>query len=345
MESNLTKMLEAAKQADPLYQATSFWESAVSPMLNDLESLGIENFRNWPTALAFFVPTYGFPGHGLRKTFVDSILSCAETTEHNDKEQAFIRQSLNGWNQALSDFRVVKASLDKPDTSFWSQFSESCCGNPIESFVFDGRTYSRSSLNYLMGLAALSRFTDLSDVKRVVEIGGGFGSLGEILYQWHGNAIRYVNLDIPPTCAASDFYLKTASNENDFSGLSTTDGPLSIDQLTPLNVLPNWRVEDLRGSIDLFVNYISFQEMEPDVVSNYLQKIDRLEPKWILIRHIREGKQVRSASNPVGVERPTTPSIYADELKHYRQVYQDCDLYGYRTADDFHSDIIILQRT
>ena len=58
--------------------------------------------------------------------------------------------------------------------------------------------------------------------------------------------------------------------------------------------LPNWKIEDLRGSIDLFVNFISFQEMEPHIDSNYVLHVQRLSPNGVLLRNLREGKQLAS---------------------------------------------------
>lgn len=77
-------------------------------------------------------------------------------------------------------------------------FSESAVGQPVEHFSIEGKLYSRSSLNYLMGLSFLKKFIDFSSIKTVMEIGGGFGTLGEILHQV-SPATRYINLDIPPT--------------------------------------------------------------------------------------------------------------------------------------------------
>ena len=66
-------------------------------------------------------------------------------------------------------------------------------------------------------------------------------------------------------------------------------------------LLPNWKIEDLRGSIDLFVNFISFQEMEPHIVSNYILHVQRLSPKWVLLRNLREGKQLASGKKLVSI--------------------------------------------
>ena len=54
-------------------------------------------------------------------------------------------------------------------------------------------------------------------------------------------------------------------------------------------------MEDLEGDIDLFVNFISFQEMEPDIVINYVKR-SQVYPKYILLRNLREGKQKKKGN-------------------------------------------------
>jgi hypothetical protein len=49
--------------------------------------------------------------------------------------------------------------------------------------------------------------------------------------------------------------------------------------------LPSWA--DVK--IDVFWNIASFQEMEPDVVSNYLALIRRMNPEWIYINAKPQG--------------------------------------------------------
>ena len=107
--------------------------------------------------------------------------------------------------------------------------------------------------------------------------------------------------------------------------------------------LPNWRVEDLRGEIDLFVNYISFQEMEPHIVRNYAKEVMRLNPKFILLRNLREGKQKRNGKN-VGVEQPIVKKDYLSFFGDYELLYSDIDTFGYKTVDNFHSELLLLKK-
>ena len=70
--------------------------------------------------------------------------------------------------------------------------------------------------------------------------------------------------------------------------MKTFKEKIEIDKLSNLNYLPNWAIENLNGKIDLFVNFISFQEMEPDIVENYAFHIQRLEPEFLLLRNLEK---------------------------------------------------------
>ena len=352
MQSALTErnneLLDQSREAGPLYGPTPFWQAGADRLMAGLDQQGMACFRRHPAALAFFVPTYGYPGNSLSQPQIDALRGAWHgETPAGPKQQQSLEQYITGELHALSDYRAFAAGARHGSAARLLNFSESDVGEPVEQFIFDGRRYSRSALNYLLGLVFLANHTDLGSIDNVVEIGGGFGTLGEILAQcWPKDGFRYVDLDIPPTCFFADFYLSKACAEIPRRAVGDMlAGAVDVNELPPLTVQPNWCVENLRGSIDLFVNFISFQEMEPDVVENYLNHIDRLAPRWVLLRNMREGKQQRTASNPIGVATPIKAPFYASALKNYQQVATDTTIYGFRTSDGFHSDLMLFERS
>lgn len=343
-EDRINELMRLASVQGEHYQATSFWNTAIDPMISDLEKHGMENFRSWPSALSYFVPTYGVPGNGLPQDIMKAMIELTATAKTYKQQQA-LQKFISGENQAFADYRVAAAVLKKTAPWLLEAASESKIGNPTEQFIFDGKQYSRSFLNYLLGLAALSEHCDLKSISNVLEIGGGYGTLGEILYgSFDHGTIRYCDLDIPPTCAVAEYYLGQATSS---SVLGTLDNEV-IDfnsNAWSLAVKPNWVIENIKGNVDLFVNFISFQEMEPTVVQNYMDHVLALNPKWVLLRHIREGKPKLTEQNPIGVIEPTTPEIYTYLMPGYRNVTKDSSVFGTITADGFHSDVIVYSRT
>jgi hypothetical protein len=57
-------------------------------------------------------------------------------------------------------------------------------------------------------------------------------------------------------------------------------------------VLPNWRIEDITGAFDVFVNAFSFQEMEPDVVAHYIATVAAKNPSYVVSLNSKAGKPV-----------------------------------------------------
>ena len=112
-------------------------------------------------------------------------------------------------------------------------------------------------------------------------------------------------------------------------------------------VLNTWQLPKLKGEFDLFVNFISFQEMEPDVIKNYIHHIKRLKCKYILIRNIKEGKASKedTISNKAFVKIPVTSDFYISAFteKNYQLLASNIIPYGFTTCDGFNSELLIFE--
>lgn len=343
----LDQMLEDMHAQNELYKPSIFWAEAASRIKTALCSQGVERFRSLPDALGFFVPTYGSPGNSLTAEQSRSIVECLEKGWPGAKKSHLtLRQFLSGEMAALADYRVLLAADAKDRTPHIHGFSESMVGQPIEQFEFDGRRFSRSSLNYLLGVALLKKHLDAEEPRVVLEIGGGFGTLGEILAGAGISNLRYIDVDIPPLSFVAHYYLSEVLGSGNMTPYSQTrtQSSIEITALAPASVLCPWQIEKLLGQVDLFVNFISFQEMEPPIVRNYLQHVSRLGTRWVLLRNLREGKQLRQSGGWAGVDEPIFGDDYIAMLPGYELVDRTVLPFGYRTVDHFHSELLLLQR-
>jgi putative sugar O-methyltransferase len=345
--SELIQAVEDMNAQSKLFQPGAFWTEASRQITAEIQELGLENFRRLPTALGFFVPTYGCPGNGL------SLRSCNQLREVLRAEQSTRMKNwltldmfLSGEQQALADYRVLVAADDCSRLPYLHQFSESSVGNPIEQFEFAGCLFSRSSLNYLLGMALLKKHLRRDEPRVVMEIGGGFGTLGEILFSAGIDRLKYIDLDIPPVSFVAQYYLGELLGKANLATYSQTWQLPAIDiqQLPKASTLCAWQIEKLQGEIDLFVNFISFQEMEPEIVRNYLRHVVRLKTKWILLRNMREGKQVRKSKDEVGVDQPIRTGDYLSMLSGYELIESNVLPFGYQTVDGFHSEVLLFRR-
>ncbi len=335
---------DMAGQAD-LYQPTEFWREASSKIAAELAAGGFENFRRLTGPRSFFVPSYGPPGNQLSQAQVAQLEECMlQSTAGGSKTHQTLMEMLTGEAWALADYRVFLAG-DRTDVlPDLSTISESETGNPPDQFEVEGRRFSRSMLNYLHGLAFIKQTIGDAGIRSVLEIGGGFGTLGEILHQT-GLGYSYVDVDIPPTSAVASYYLAQ------IPGLDLVDyteakaqSRLSVPPAGRQMVICPWQLPQLTGSVDLLWNYISFQEMEPDVVQFYLNQGERLGAKYVLLRNLREGKQKKTQHSSVGVNQPILGPDYDTFLPKYRLLATNVLPFGYRTIDGFHSELRLYAR-
>ena len=257
-----------------------------------------------------------------------------------------LQNLVSGKLQALSDYRVFKASDILKKIPILDDFTETNFGNPVEQFQFDKKKFSRSSLNYLLGLVFLKKNTKKFIPKVTLEIGGGYGSLGEILALSRMQNFKYINVDLPAQAYVTEMYLSKLFGAQRVTSYKETRKMdiINIKKLKNFTSLVSWQIEMLKGKIDLFVNFISFQEMEPDVVKNYLNRVVRLKPNYILLRNLREGKNLKKASF-TGVEKAIKSRDYINFLKkNYSIANRNVTPFGFRTLDNFNSELLLFKR-
>lgn len=341
----LKLMIDDQASAGEQYQPTVFWSGACQRILDELEKYGFESFRCAPTPKSFFVPTYGSPGNSIPSDWIESTLADAvEQFGESSKPVLTLKQMLSGESWANADFRCYLSGNDPETSPHLEKVSESKTGNPEERFEFEGRFFSRSLLNYLNGLVFLKQNVDTSSIRSVLEVGGGFGTLGEILHADRAD-YSYVDVDIPPTAAVSAYYLSNLPGNCVHSYSETRESnEISVPVAGEQIVLCPWQLERMKGKIDLFVNFISFQEMEPEVVANYLSEAKRLGTEFILLRNLREGKAPLSKDPVHGVKSPITSEDYIGFLPEFELVARSVFPFGYRTVDGFHSELLLFRR-
>ncbi|NCC62104.1 MAG: putative sugar O-methyltransferase [Verrucomicrobiae bacterium] len=343
----LNRSLQQMQEQNELYKPTAFWSGVALKIVDDIRMYGIDAFRSYQSSLGYFVPTYGMPGNSFSPEQAESLKAVLQADLPQSKKALLgLEQYLTGYTAAMANYRVLLAADDASRKPSLHAFSECDYGQPVEQFEFDGRRFSRSSLNYLLGLSLLKKHLRENEIHTVMEIGGGFGSLGEVLAAADINRLRYIDIDIPPTSFVAQSYLTHALGADAVAGYAHTCSmdDIHIEDLPRATVLCSWQIEKLRGAVDLFVNFISFQEMEPPVVRNYLNHAARLNAHWILLRNIREGKQIRKTSNDVGVDQPILGNDYLDMLPGYHLVERNVIPFGYRTVDRFHSELQLLKK-
>lgn len=308
----LHTMLDDMKNAPPCFQPTNYWKELVPLITKDLETYGFENFRATESAKNIWVGV-GNLEYGIKDYQ-------AFMTYDNDEKAPHIRA-----------------------------FNEHLIGNPLGAFKFNGVDYTSTSLNYLKGIAFLKKYVDTTPIRNVLEIGGGFGVLGSIFLKAKPEEYFYVDVDLPPVAAAATYYLQQIFGVEavlDYSKSREME-VIDIEQLRKTYkaaVLCPWQLPKVKGNFELAVNYISFQEMEPDVVQNYISYITALTSHYVLLRNSRYGKETADQVKSGGVLKLTVRQNYIDYLTQFKLMAIDSNTFGWVLPNGFESEAMVFKR-
>ncbi|MGH2968432.1 MAG: putative sugar O-methyltransferase [Solirubrobacteraceae bacterium] len=297
------RCLDEIDGADPLYRPTNFWQPGLRQLLNDMDEQGLERFKSWPTATYWFYPTYAA---NVRPETAAAALERALEVQQ-DASKSWLRDALSGAAEARRDLEIARIMWDQKRWPFKVMArGEARIGEPPQHFRLAGdrRGWTKPYLNYLLCLAALSRHVDRPP-RSVLEIGGGFGVLGEILMR-RSSDVRYVDLDIPPLLTVASYYLRELFGDRVDVYDDEWSGRVGPERSV---VLPAWRIDSVDGPFDLFVNCFSFQEMEPHVVANYVAKVAEKDVSWVVSLNSRKGKPMARDGRIGVVEQVTSAGI------------------------------------
>ncbi|MHA4868448.1 putative sugar O-methyltransferase [Duganella sp. PWIR1] len=160
-------------------------------------------------------------------------------------------------------------------------------GNPY-GFYVDGEFY-RAGVDYQHYYASIIHRLTRSKQRRVVlELGGGFGGLGDFLVRDHAD-LTYIDVDLPENMALTAFYLLSAHPDKKIALFGEVDlKTVDVRDYDAL-VLPNFAIADLKdNSVDLSFNSYSLAEMSLSNVANYIAQFNRVTTKFIYhINHTR----------------------------------------------------------
>jgi len=301
------RTLSELRETAEVYRPTNFWGPGLEQLLADLRSLGLARFKSWPTATFWFYPVYG---DSLSPATIGQLYRRARVSNPRLRK-AWFRAALVGFHEARRDFDAARLAWQQQHWPMNLEAEgESGIGHPPQHFRLapqQQEAWGRPYLNYLLCLAALSRHVD-KEPTSFLEIGGGFGVLGEIVLA-RSDTARYVNVDIPPLVTVSSYYLTELFGHErvlTYDERVPSTGPIDVPDSA---CLPNWRLEDVSGPFDVFVNSYSFQEMEPPVVEHYVDAVCRMGVEYVVSLNSIAGKPKATDGDAVGVLDPVTSRL------------------------------------
>lgn len=334
----LRLMLRDLEGAPEVYKATNYWANYARRFVPELFAQGLAAFRRRRGSVLSsfgatdFAPTFGRVELARSRLFWNRLLKHIPGWKHL-LAQASAKLNQPGLSPVVSDvygytvndlqesaFLLAANVGEKAGAKGLAELEASLIGDPEDVFVVGGRPYTMRTLYYYLRYAYCHRFVDFDGLGVIVELGPGAGRQVEVIRKLHPD-ITFVLFDIPPQLYVCEQYLKAVFGDAVISYRETRKWQaLSIQQAGAVVMLGSWQFPLLAGrDIDLFWNAVSFQEMEPEVVENYLRYVNG-SAAAVYLQEKMEGKEVAERAGEAGVLRRTTLVDYEKGLSDFELV-------------------------
>ncbi len=328
----LKLMIEDTGNAPNIYKPTNYWAVCEKSFLPELEKLGLRDFRRRKNSIQqSFGATDLFrppPQIDLRKSrmFNNRItrripLWSRFLSLQNGLLNRVFPVSCETYEAGESDqllYEFARLYGEKVGAKPVYQFKASLIGNPEHVIMVGDKPYTISILSCYLQYAYCCNYIDFDGVKILVELGCGSGKQVEVIKKLHPD-ICFLLFDIPPQVYVCEQYLKSVFPGDVVSYRDTKQ----MDSVTDIRggrifIFGNWKfpiIGQLRA--DLFWNSASFQEMEPDVVANYLKYINT-QARAVYLREVMGGKEVALTRGSPGVLKQTKLEDYRKGLGNFK---------------------------
>jgi putative sugar O-methyltransferase len=187
-------------------------------------------------------------------------------------------------------FLLFNIARNKSELFFeaYSKLQNTLIGNPV-SVKVNGCEIDIDYLFSVEEFLFLNNSLNTGNIKKVVEIGAGFGRTCHGLLTLSNIIEEYSIIDLPEVLELSSAYLKKAIPEH-------------FDKIKFIKNIDDSSINNLQP--DLVINIDSFQEMPPEVIDNYMLKV------------ISKSKMFY-CKNPIGKYEPENvglPKLKPDQL-------------------------------
>jgi putative sugar O-methyltransferase len=343
----LTLMLNDLRSAPEQYRPTNYWQVHERRFLPELRRLGLRDFRRRrnsvlgsfgatdlePLQLDFFysllfnnpvtrlLPFQERLLHGLNALANARPLS-QRTLRHLRRiapVRTFPYYEVSPEDLRQMSYDSVRREGERVGARPIAELEASLAGNPADVFTVEGRSYTMATLFYYLHYVYCSQFVDFESVRTYAELGSGMGKQVEVLRKLHPR-MCFLLFDIPPQLYVCERYLSTVFPGDVVSFEQTRTWTEPPDPVPGrIFMFGSWKFPILeRAKVDLFWNAASFQEMEPDVVANYLRYVNQ-SAAAVFLHEFMEGKEIAVRKGRSGVLQQTT-------LEHYRRGLSNFEL-------------------
>ena len=222
----------------------------------------------------------------------DKFAKVDESFLSNFREPGNANNRLAAWDPFDNSMRFFKFlffhQIQTKDKSFFANYAKigsTSLGNPVTLKSPSGEEINLDHFFSIEEYTFLSANLNLDKIYHVVEIGAGFGRTAQALIKLVRNIEKYTIVDIPEVLSLSLSYLEKVLSKEEFAKLEFVDA-LSLE-----------KDRHSFNSVDLVVNIDSFQEMPPETIRYYFERVIN-------------NSQFFYSKNVVGKYRPESVGLY-----------------------------------
>ena len=321
----LETMMTDLSKVSELYKITNYWSYYEKKSIPEIKSLGLHDFRRRKNSVlsAFgatdLLPSSQFQNESLtgKRKIIKLLMKMSPHKILKHLSRAYL--GLNYQDLTMFCYQLAKFygtnSMAKPIENL----EASLVGNPEDIFLINGKNYTTSLIYYYLMYAYCSKFVNFESINSFMEIGSGLGKQIEVIKKLHPH-INFFIFDIPPQLYVCEQYLSAIFPDSVISYRETKDMNQIPKTSGKIFIFGNWKINEIENlNYDIFWNSASFQEMEPNVVSNYLNFVNKQTEKFAFLMERMIGKEVTNSKGGGGVLKQTT-------LEHYKKGLRDFSL-------------------
>ena len=299
----LNFLIRTEQNQSDLYKPTKYWKENTLRTKKYLEKFGLNKFRSVPQ---------------ISKGFSDVIVENPMDAHAGKSFKEFILLKIHK-NKFIQKFllepylkkisKLNSQTLDYQNKLFQIHYGkwlekflknkksiDTLIGEPSLKFKINNKFYPTTYFNSFLRIDKISKIIDLKKIRNIFEIGGGFGSLSHSLLHFYPNIHKLYYLDIVPNIYIGNQYLKKIFSKRVINYSQCSDQKkLVTDKKKVIFTIPPWGIEKIPSEVDLFLNFSSFQEMEENVILNYLKFLRKILKKHsVLCFGIKGSKEIKN---------------------------------------------------
>jgi putative sugar O-methyltransferase len=294
----LQKMISDMEKSNELYRPTNYWSHYQKIFLPELQKKGLKNFRRRRLSILSSFGATDLLIYGTVKyegKYHIRGVHRAVRVLWNILEKLGIRLIVDTPPEEITKyfFEYVKRKFNNNSIDIF-RCPTTEYGNPEDLLSINGTKWSLAHLQYCsMFIDALNYITFKPNML-FCELGSGLGRNIEVLAKLYEKA-TFLIFDIPPQLYVANQYLlsvfgKRVISYSDAIRISPFKGEDLKSTQGKIVILPTWFMTNWANvKINIFWNSASFQEMEPNVVQNYLEIVKKMHPDFIYINAMPEG--------------------------------------------------------